>query len=118
MDRDNPIKNMGVVTAAIPGIRHDTLSFHASMLNVGLYPTYEAPHEFMKWVEDTIEEWPFECICSARNCVLRSGGNTRLRELLADSKQALSSRAVENALSAFKSGLTKIEYCGNEHECG
>lgn len=109
---------MGVVTAVVPGIRHDTLSFHASMLNVGLYPTYEAPHEFIQWVEEIVEEWPFECICSAHNGVLRSSGNARLRKLLADSKQALSSRAAENALSAFKNGLPKIEYCGNEHECG
>jgi hypothetical protein len=33
----------------------------------GLYPTQQAPFDFMKWMETLVNDWDFDHMCTAHN---------------------------------------------------
>jgi len=57
------------------GLKHDQLTFHSSFSGPGLSDA----KAFRQWLEATLDDWSFECLCTAHNGVLRSNANSRVR---------------------------------------
>jgi hypothetical protein len=113
---DSPLTKMGKITLVLPAVSHDTLAFHSSMRSSGLRKTAQAPALFAAWVKETCDVWPFECMCSAHNGVLRVGANERLRQLLTDTTPKLDALAAFNAKAAQSSVCAKRREGSSEEE--
>lgn len=82
---DQPVRKIGVL-AAVLGIKHDTLAFHASIKGSGLNSTVDAPDQFIQWTEGILADWDFDNICTAHNGNCIGCANQRLRTLLDESQ--------------------------------
>ena len=95
---------MGLLTVALPEVRHDRLAFHTSMAHSGLLPDPDAPAAFADWLEETLEMWPFENLATAHNGLLRGDARRpargRVRELLAAKRPALEALAAKRRAEA------------------
>jgi len=79
----------------LAGYKHGTMSFHPSMKGPGLLPTPEAPFQFRDWVNDLLENWEFDNICTAHLGNKIGGAKEQLRQTLAaaeDSFKKISKR--------------------------
>mmetsp|Transcript_22175 Transcript_22175/g.45570 ORF Transcript_22175/g.45570 Transcript_22175/m.45570 type:complete len:330 (+) Transcript_22175:675-1664(+) len=85
---DQPAKKMGKLVLAL-NVRHDLLAFHQSFTGVGLTD----PLAFQGWLQRLVEDWPFECLCTAHNGRLFRRANARVRELLVESRDKFASMA-------------------------
>eukprot|EP00615_Pteridomonas_danica_P012264 CAMPEP_0114331636 /NCGR_PEP_ID=MMETSP0101-20121206/2544_1 /TAXON_ID=38822 ORGANISM="Pteridomonas danica, Strain PT" /NCGR_SAMPLE_ID=MMETSP0101 /ASSEMBLY_ACC=CAM_ASM_000211 /LENGTH=579 /DNA_ID=CAMNT_0001462035 /DNA_START=18 /DNA_END=1758 /DNA_ORIENTATION=+ len=124
---DNPISKMGLVAAAIPGLRHDKLCFHTSMPHDGLTKAATSPAAFVAWLEKLLNDWDFENLASAHNGVLIGGANRRVRELL-DENRDLFAKLTDDRLNgvvenvddddAIRRGAWSKDMTENNCECG
>lgn len=69
--------------------RPGSMTFHPTMLTVGLHPTAEAPLQFKAWVERLLEDWDFDNICTAHMGNRIGGAKAKLQETLAAATPAL-----------------------------
>lgn len=117
---------MGILAAAIPGLKHDRLCFHTSMPYDGLTNQASSPAQFVKWLEALIEEWDFDNLATAHNGVLVGNAKLRLKELLEDSRtlfdklteDRLNGKVVGDTDDAMKKGAWSKDMTENNCECG
>jgi hypothetical protein len=124
---------MGIVAAAIPGLKHDKLCFHTSMPYDGLTKAASSPAAFVNWLEQLLKDWDFDNIASAHNGVLIGGAHNRVTELLNESRplfaklteERLNGKVAEgggggaeDGDSALKKGAWSKDMTENNCECG
>jgi hypothetical protein len=88
---------VGVVTK-ITG-KEGKLMFHPSMKDDGLYPTPEAPWEFKAWMENVLQDWDIQNICTAHMGYKIDGAHELLVSTLAEAESTfvkISERNQEN----------------------
>mmetsp|Transcript_21164 Transcript_21164/g.34946 ORF Transcript_21164/g.34946 Transcript_21164/m.34946 type:complete len:154 (-) Transcript_21164:223-684(-) len=64
------------------GFKDGTMMFHPSLKGPGLYPTKDAPLQFKAWLEQLLQDWDFENLCSAHNGCRVGGARDMVAELL------------------------------------
>jgi hypothetical protein len=105
---DRPSKKMGLLVGAL-GVKHDTLAFHTSLTSSGL----THPAAFQRWLENLVDEWKFDHLCTAHNGTLCGNASSRVRTLLAETRATfaeLESRQEIDRLGQFalsEEGKTK-----------
>jgi len=80
-----------------------TMEFHPSVKGPGLYPTPDAPNDFKRWVEEVINDWDFDTVCTA-HLGNKIGG---AKELLV--------QCLENSQSIFDKLIDKNTALWHEH---
>lgn len=74
----------------------DTMRFHRSMHSVGLRKTPEAPGQFIAWVEQLLDDWDFDVLCSAHNGICRAEAKARVALLLENEREGLMELSASN----------------------
>eukprot|EP00668_Euglena_longa_P011545 GGOE01013952.1.p1 GENE.GGOE01013952.1~~GGOE01013952.1.p1 ORF type:complete len:295 (+),score=91.90 GGOE01013952.1:37-885(+) len=73
------------------------MAFHPSIKGPGLLPTQNAPFEFRAWLEQLMEDWDFDNLCSAHQGCKVGGAKQMLRETLERATDLLKKISDENA---------------------
>lgn len=63
-------------------LKNNTLDFHLTTFRNGLYPTPEAPLEFLAWIRQLLVDWDFENICTAHTGNVLGSGKAQLSILV------------------------------------
>jgi hypothetical protein len=66
----------------LANVKEGSMFFHPAIFGPGLYPTDEAPKQFLCWLEQLIQDWDFENIATAHNGVLVGGAKEKLIETM------------------------------------
>ena len=77
-----------------------SMHFHASITGPGLYPTAEAPLQFIAWFQQLLEDWDFENLISAHNGGCYGIAKSNALALLESKKPMLEGLSKRNAAKA------------------
>jgi len=89
-------ENPGFLVRKLFSIKAREISFHPTLTSIGLYPTPEAPGLFKGWIEQLLNEWDFENICTAHNANKRGGAKQELANALTRNSPILEKLAEKN----------------------
>mmetsp|Transcript_39296 Transcript_39296/g.118196 ORF Transcript_39296/g.118196 Transcript_39296/m.118196 type:complete len:319 (-) Transcript_39296:225-1181(-) len=104
-----------------------SMHFHTSISGPGLYPTAEAPLQFMAWFQKMLDDWDFDHLISAHNGGCYGVAKANALALLVSNKSMLQALSERNAAAAVgksvDAALTTDKPMGwsddpNQSECG
>jgi hypothetical protein len=84
------------------GLKDGDMHFHPTTFNIGLKPTAEAPIQFKEWVENLLNDWDFDNICSAHTGNKIGGAKEQLRLILEKTTPAFMKLSEKNKLKTQK----------------
>ena len=94
---DHPEKRgLREVMGARPEVVHDSLVFHSSLEHYGVLPSAEAPLQFLAFMENILNDWPFNALATAHTSLLATGAHGRVRALLNETRPLLIYMAERN----------------------
>jgi len=85
----NPKETMGRIVTWLTGGQHDSLMFHSSMFKGGLRQTPESATIFQAWLDELLEDWDFDVLCTAHNGVIKTGAKERFAQLVEETRPKL-----------------------------
>ncbi|PRP76281.1 hypothetical protein PROFUN_07803 [Planoprotostelium fungivorum] len=115
------ISDPGFFLRFLGGMKPDSMTFHQSMCNVGLYPTPEAPYQFIDWLTALINDWDFDNVVGAHIGNKIGGAKEQLRAALEAARpqlERLSKKRIGGNLSSSMNGEDAPDYNVNGCECG
>eukprot|EP00038_Savillea_parva_P006057 m.161393 g.161393 ORF g.161393 m.161393 type:complete len:293 (-) comp12071_c0_seq1:140-1018(-) len=80
-----------------------SMNFHPAMMKEGLYPTKEAPLQFIAWFNKMLDDWDFDHMVTAHMGACYNDAKTMARQLMKDTEPALKKLSEKNAEAAAKS---------------
>jgi len=101
----------------LAGFRHGNMMFHPSIKGPGLLPNPEAPFQFRDWLNNVINDWDFDNLCTAHSGNKIGGAKDQVRELLNGAEPLFKKLSEDRKKSKYVAPETP-EQTVNGDECG